>query len=80
VVGISLRRRDKLKADLVWNVLGKLIQCNARFAQTDRLEVHLDHVRMPAGNGKLAENAKGRSLNVLGAIKRSIFVKTAFLC
>jgi hypothetical protein len=81
LVGFSLRRRDQLKADVVWSVLGKVIQSNARFALTDRLEVHLDHVRMPAGNGKLAEKRKGRSLNVLSAIKRSIVVvKAAFLC
>jgi hypothetical protein len=29
-----------------------VIQTNARFLLTDRLKVHLDHVRMPAGNGK----------------------------
>jgi len=46
VVGISLHRRDQLKADMVWSVLGKVIQSNARFALTDRLEVRLDHVRM----------------------------------
>ena len=50
VIGISLRRRDQLKADVVWSVLGKVIQSNARFVLTDRLEVHVDHVRMPAGN------------------------------
>jgi len=44
VVGISLRRRDQLKPDMAWGVLGKVIQSNARFALTDRLEVHLDHV------------------------------------
>ena len=31
VVGISLRRRDQLKPDVVWVVLGKVIQSNARF-------------------------------------------------
>jgi hypothetical protein len=66
---------------VVWSVLGKVIQSNARFALTDRLEVHLDHVRMPAGNVKLAERTKGRSLNVLNVIKRSIVVvKTALMC
>jgi len=40
--------------------------------------VHLDHVRMPAGNGR--EKTKGRSLDLLSAIKRSIVVKAAFLC
>jgi len=34
VVGISLRRRDQFKADVVWSVLGKVIQTNARFALT----------------------------------------------
>ena len=79
VVGISLRRRDQLKPDVVWAVLGKVIQSNARFGLSDRLEVHLDHVRMPVGNGR--EKTKGRSLDVLSAIKRSIVVvKAAFLC
>jgi len=78
VVGISLCRRDKLKPDVVWSVLGKVIQSNARFALTDRLEVHLVHVRMPAGNGR--EKTKGRSLDVLSAIKkRIVVVKAAFL-
>jgi len=80
VVGISLRRRDQLKADVVWSVLGKVIQSSARFPLTGRLEVHLDHVRMPAGNAKKAEKTKGRSLDVLSAIKRSIVVKAAILC
>jgi len=70
VFGISLRRRDQLKPDVVWDVLGKVIQSNARFCLSDRLEVHLDHVRMPVGSGKKAEKTKGRSLDVLSAIKR----------
>lgn len=52
VVGISLRRRDKFKTDVVWDVLGKVIQSKARFGLSDRLEVHLDHVRIPAGTGR----------------------------
>ena len=72
VAGTSLR--------LTWfGVYSGVIQSNARFALTDRLEVHLDHVRMPAGNGR--EKTKGRSISVLSAIKKSIVtVKTAFLC
>jgi len=42
VVGISLRRLDQLKPDVVWGVLGKVIKTNARFGLADRLEVHLD--------------------------------------
>ena len=37
VVGISLRRRDLLKPNVVWAVLGKVIQSNARFVLSDRL-------------------------------------------
>ena len=43
------------KPELVWAVLGKVIQSNARFGLSDRLELHLDHVRMPVSNGKRAE-------------------------
>ena len=50
VAGIRLRRHDQLKPDVVWVVLGKDVQSNARFGLTDRLEVHLDHVLMPAEN------------------------------
>ena len=80
VVGISLRRRDQLKPDVIWAVLGKVIQSNGRLVLNDRLEVHLDHVMMPVGNGRMAEKTKGRSLGVLSAIKKSIVVvKAAFL-
>jgi len=53
VFGISLRRRDQFKHDVVLAVPGKVIRSNARFGLSDRLEVHLDHVRMPAVNGRL---------------------------
>ena len=39
VVGIIFRRRDQLKPDVVWGVLSKVIQNNARFGLSDRLEV-----------------------------------------
>jgi len=63
VVGISLRRREQLKPDVVWAVLRKVIKSNAILGLSDRLEVHLDHERMPVGNGKKAEKTKGRSLD-----------------
>jgi len=52
VVDISLLRRDQLKPDVVWCVLGKIIQSNARFALTGRLEVHLVHVTVPVAKGR----------------------------
>jgi len=79
VVGISFRSRDQLKPDFVWGVLGKVVQPNARFGLGVRLGVHLDHVRMPVGNDR--EKTKGRSLDILSAIKKYIVkVKAGFLC
>jgi len=81
VVGISFRHRDQLKRNLVWSVLGNMFQSNARFVLNDRLDVHLNHVWMPAGNGTTAEKTKGRSLDVLSTIKKSIVVvKAVFSC
>ena len=66
--------------DSIFEIFPDVIQSNARFSMTDRLEVHLDHVRMPAGNGKLAKKTKERSLDVMSAIKKGIVVKTEVLC
>ena len=51
-MGITFRCRDQLNPDVVWGVLGKVRQSNARFVLCDRLEVHLDHLRKAAGNDK----------------------------
>jgi hypothetical protein len=59
VVGISLRRRDQFKAEIVWDVLGKVIKNNARFALCDRLEVHLVFVKMPKVTAKWLRRRKG---------------------
>ena len=81
VVSISFRRRDQLKPDVVWGVLGKVVQSNARFGLCERLEVNLDHGRMPVGNGKTAEKTKEKYLELLSSIKRSIVVvQTAIFC
>ena len=60
--------------------LSKFIQSNARFGLTDRLELHLDHVRILVGNGKLAEKTKGRSLDVLSAIRKRIVAAKQLFC
>ena len=70
VVGISFRHRHQLRPDVVWDMLGKVVQSNARIGLADRLEVHLDHVRILAGNGGV--KTKGRSLDVMSTIKKSI--------
>ena len=79
VVGISLRRRDQVKPDVVWGVLAKVVQNNSRFGLTDRLEVYLEHVMMPNGNGRV--NTNGLTFDVKSAIKRIIFrLKVALSC
>ena len=45
VVGISLRRREQIKLDVVWAVLRKMFQSMERFGLIDRLEIYLDHVK-----------------------------------
>jgi len=66
---------------VVWGVLGKVVQSNARFGLCNRHEEHLDHGRMPVGNGKTAEKTKVSFLGVLSAMKKSIIkVKAGFLC
>ena len=80
VVVISFRRRYQIMPGVVWGVLGKVVQTNARFGLSDRFEVHLEHVRINAGNSRTAENTKGRSLDVLSAIKKSIVKVKAGLC
>ena len=69
-MGISFQRSDQLKPDVVWGILGNIVQSNATFSITDRLELHLDHIRMPAGKGKMPEKTKWRSLDVLRTLKK----------
>jgi hypothetical protein len=57
MLGISLRRRPHFKSDVVWDVFGNVLQSNAKFVLTDRLELHFFHVRVLVGNGKKAEKA-----------------------
>jgi len=68
LVEISLRHRYELKPDVVWAVLEEVIQSRARFGLSDRLQVHQDHVRMYAGDGRVKMN--GRSLNVMSVIRK----------
>jgi hypothetical protein len=59
------------------DILLKFVKTKIRFGLTDRLEVYMDHVRMPAGNGRA--KTKERSLDVLSDINKSIVVKVAIL-
>jgi hypothetical protein len=77
LVSGNLRRRDQIKPDVVSDVLVKVIQCNATVGLTDRLEVNLDHLRMPTSNGK-GGKTKGISLGLRSAIRKTIVVLNQF--
>lgn len=50
---------------------------NVRFGLSDRIEVHLHHIRIPAGNCRV--KTKGRSLDMMSNIKKCIVVGKAAL-
>ena len=51
-IGISYRRKDQLSVNLITSVLENVIQSNAVFAALDNLEIEINVVRLPSGNGK----------------------------
>jgi len=64
--------------DLPDMFLGKVIQSIAMFVLIDRLEVHQEHVWMPACNSGV--KMKVWSLDVMSPIKKNVVVKTALNC
>jgi hypothetical protein len=58
----------------------EVIQNNSRFALIDSLEVHMDHFRMPAGNGNSRIKTKGRPLNVSSTFKRVLSLWMQLFC
>jgi len=71
-IGISFRRKDQITSEVIWSVLGKVAQSNARFNALDKLIMTVHSVKMPAGNGKKAIVAKGRPLETMVHLKKSI--------
>ena len=71
-IGISFRRKDQITPEVIWSVLGKVAQSNARFNALDKLIMTVHSVKMPVGNGKKAIVAKGRPLETMVHLKRSI--------
>jgi hypothetical protein len=60
-------------------LLGKVIQSNARIGLSDRLEIHTDYVTLPSGNKRL--QTKGQSMNRLSKNKTIIVrVKSEINC
>jgi hypothetical protein len=70
-IGFRFRRKHQVSGEVIWNVLGRVTQSNARFGATDRLIVTVHSVKMPVGFGSGIKN-KGRQLSVMAHIKKSI--------
>jgi hypothetical protein len=69
-IGLSFRQRDQISGDVIWSVLERVIQSNARFNALDKLVIVVHSVKMPAGFGYL--KTKGRPMSESAVGKRSI--------
>jgi hypothetical protein len=71
-IGISFRRKDQIMGNVIWSVFEKVAQSNARFNALDKLVMTVHSVRMPIGQGGDGIATKGRPLDIIVYLKRSI--------
>jgi len=69
-IGLSLRRKDQISADVVLSVW-EVTQSNSCFNALDTLVLEVHSVKMPVGFGR-AVKTRGRPLSVLAHLKKSI--------
>jgi len=69
-IGINFRRKDQVTSEVIWSVLGKVAQSNARFNALDKLIMIVDSLKMPICHGLIT--TKGRPLETMAHLKRSI--------
>jgi hypothetical protein len=70
-IGISLRRKDQLSAEVVLGVWEKVTQSNSRFNALDTVVLEVYSLRMPVGFCWSIKN-RGRPLTVIAHFKKSI--------
>jgi len=71
-IGISFRRKDQITGDVIWSVFEKVAQSNATFNTLDKLVMTVHSVRMPTGHGGDGIATKGRPLEIMVRLKKSI--------
>ena len=71
-IGFSFRRKDQMSEDVIWSVFEKVVQSNARFNALDSLIVVVQRVVMPVGFRRSAVKTKGRQLDSISHLKKSI--------
>jgi hypothetical protein len=66
---------------VIWSVLEKFSQSNSRFNSLDTLTIEVHAVTMPVGFARDCIKTKGRSLQVMAQLKKSIIeLKTETNC
>jgi hypothetical protein len=70
-IKFSFRRKDQIIANLIWSVLRKVAQSNARFNALDKLVLTIHYVKMPVGKSK-GIPTKGRPLATMVRLKKDI--------
>ena len=79
--GISFRRKDQLVEEVIWSVFNKVAQSNVRFNALDKLVVVLQSIKIPVGFGRKNVRSKGRPVDEMVHLKRSIIqVKAKKYC
>ena len=71
-IGISFRRKDQITGNVIWSVLEKVAQSNARFNALDTLVITVHFIKMSIGHGGNGIATKGRPLDNMVHLKRSI--------
>jgi len=71
-IGISFRKKDQITGDVIWSVFENVAQSNARFNALDTLVMTVHSVKMPIGHGGNGIATKGRPLEIMIRLKRSI--------
>jgi len=51
-------QKDQITSEVIWSVLGKLAQSNARFNALDKLVITIHSVKIPIGHGRIATKGK----------------------
>nr|XP_015840028.1 PREDICTED: uncharacterized protein LOC103315075 isoform X1 [Tribolium castaneum] len=73
-IGISFRKYRELTADVMLNVIAKVLQSNATFFTNDMLSIRFDQVRLPIGQGFRDKNTRYVTFEDFSVSKNSIFV------
>jgi len=70
-IGITFRRKDQITGDVIWSVF-EVAQSNARYNALDTLVMTIHSVKMSIGHGGNGIATKGRPLEIMVRLKRSI--------